>query len=77
MNVDNNQTDALDRAADEALYPAARATILKTRRGSVSMLMRHLRIGYFQASRLMEMLERRGVVGPETGATPRAILVTE
>jgi S-DNA-T family DNA segregation ATPase FtsK/SpoIIIE len=38
------------------------------------MLQRRLRIGYNRAARLMELLEARGVVGPENGAQPREIL---
>jgi S-DNA-T family DNA segregation ATPase FtsK/SpoIIIE len=39
------------------------------------MLQRRLRVGYNRAARLMEVLEDRGIVGPENGSSPREILV--
>ena len=45
-----------------------------TRRASTSMLQRRLRIGYNRAARIMEILESRGIVGPENGSSPREIL---
>jgi S-DNA-T family DNA segregation ATPase FtsK/SpoIIIE len=39
------------------------------------MLQRRLRIGYNRAARLMEIMEAKGIVGPENGSNPREILV--
>ncbi|HOG93118.1 MAG TPA: DNA translocase FtsK [Opitutaceae bacterium] len=46
-----------------------------TRRASTSMLQRRLRIGYNRAARIMEIMEDKGIVGPENGSSPREILV--
>jgi len=46
-----------------------------TRRASTTMLQRRLRIGYTRAARLMDILEERGVVGPQVGSGTREILV--
>jgi DNA segregation ATPase FtsK/SpoIIIE, S-DNA-T family len=45
-----------------------------TRRASTSMLQRRLRIGYNRAARIMEIMEEKGIVGPENGSSPREIL---
>ena len=49
--------------------------IRQTNRASVSVLQRRLRIGYTRAARIMDLLEERGVVGPNKGAEPREILI--
>ena len=46
------------------LLPKARALIIEHQRGSISLVQRHLRIGYNAASELLEALEAEGVVGP-------------
>lgn len=50
--------------------------ILEKEKASVSMLQRQFRIGYNRAARLMDELERRGMVGPEEGSKPRKVLIT-
>ena len=59
---------------DDDLLPDAIEVLKSSKRASTSMLQRRLRIGYNRAARIMEMLEMRGVVGPENGAQPREIL---
>lgn len=64
----------LDNEGDD-LLPDAINVLRSTKRASTSMLQRRLRIGYNRAARLMEVLEERGIVGPENGSSPREILV--
>jgi S-DNA-T family DNA segregation ATPase FtsK/SpoIIIE len=44
---------------------------------STSMLQRRLRLGYTRAGRVIDMLERRGVVSGYEGSKPRQVLITE
>lgn len=59
------------------LTDAAAKVVFETGQASVSMLQRRLRIGYVQASELMDNLEGIGIVGPFMGSIPREILVSE
>lgn len=63
-----------DEEHDER-YDDAIALITKTRQASISMIQRHLRIGYNRAARIIEMMEKEGVVGPSDGVKPREVLV--
>ncbi len=60
---------------DESLYRQAVDVLKSTRRASTSMLQRRLKIGYNRAARIMEIMEEKGIVGPENGSSPREILV--
>ena len=64
-----------DLGDDEELYQMAVDVLKSTRRASTSMLQRRLRIGYNRAARIMEIMEEKGIVGPENGSSPREILV--
>ena len=63
-----------DEEHDEK-YDDAVALVTKTRQASISMIQRHLRIGYNRAARIIETMEREGVVGPADGVKPREVLV--
>ncbi|MDD5483658.1 MAG: DNA translocase FtsK [Kiritimatiellae bacterium] len=64
-----------DDSIDEDLLEAAVQIIRETRRASVSLLQRRLKIGYNRAGRLMDRLEEKGFVGPVHGSDPREILI--
>ena len=51
--------------------------IIEKEKASVSMLQRQFRIGYNRAARLMDDLERHGIVGPEEGSKPRKVLMSK
>ena len=44
---------------------------------STTMLQKKLRLGYARASRVIDELEERGIIGPSEGAKPRAVLITK
>jgi S-DNA-T family DNA segregation ATPase FtsK/SpoIIIE len=67
-------TDEDDQLSDE-LYDQALATVSEMRQVSISMLQRKMRIGYNRAARMIERMERDGVVGPADGAKPREVLL--
>jgi len=64
--ADGEEGAAIDGADAEAdpMYDQAVAVVLKTRRPSISLVQRHLRIGYNRAARLIEQMERAGMVSP-------------
>ena len=59
---------------EDELLPNAIEVLRTTKRASTSMLQRRLRIGYNRAARIMDLLEDKGIVGPENGVQPREIL---
>ena len=61
-----------DDLLEEAIHLVA-----QTQTASVSMIQRRLRVGYTRAGRLIDMLERRGVISGYEGSKPRQVLITE
>ncbi len=65
-----------DPDRDDLLDDAIRL-VVQTETASVSMIQRRLRVGYTRAGRLIDMLERRGVISGYEGSKPRQVLITE
>jgi S-DNA-T family DNA segregation ATPase FtsK/SpoIIIE len=63
---------AADEEYDE-MYDQAIAIVTETQQASISMIQRRLRVGYNRAARMIEQMERDGVVGPADGAKPREV----
>jgi S-DNA-T family DNA segregation ATPase FtsK/SpoIIIE len=61
----------------DPMYDQAVEIVLKTRRPSISLVQRHLRIGYNRAARLIEQMERSGLVSAMNGAGGREVLAPE
>jgi S-DNA-T family DNA segregation ATPase FtsK/SpoIIIE len=62
-------------AESDPMYDQAVAVVLQTRRPSISLVQRHLRIGYNRAARLIEQMERAGLVSPMQSNGNREVLV--
>jgi S-DNA-T family DNA segregation ATPase FtsK/SpoIIIE len=75
LQRNSNLPDGEASEEDEELVEQCIEVIRQTNRASVSILQRRLRIGYTRAARIMDLLEERGVVGPNKGAEPREILI--
>jgi DNA segregation ATPase FtsK/SpoIIIE, S-DNA-T family len=57
----------------DEMYDQAVAIVTDTQQASISMIQRRLRVGYNRAARMIEQMERDGVVGPADGAKPREV----
>jgi S-DNA-T family DNA segregation ATPase FtsK/SpoIIIE len=76
-NGEDEEGLRIDTAGGEAdpMYDQAVAVVLKTRRPSISLVQRHLRIGYNRAARLIEQMERAGLVSAMQTNGNREVLV--
>ena len=73
------EIEAKDEAEEEEYddkYDEALAIVAKERQASISYIQRRLRIGYNRAARIIETMEREGVVGPSDGVKPREVYVS-
>ena len=62
---------------EDPLLDKAIEVVVQTQTASVSLLQRRLRVGYTRAGRLIDMLERRGIISGYEGSKPRRVLVGE
>ena len=72
----NGVSDYGDEEYDER-YDEAVAIVTEAGQASISMVQRRLRVGYNRAARMIERMEKEGVVGPADGAKPRQVIVRE
>jgi S-DNA-T family DNA segregation ATPase FtsK/SpoIIIE len=61
---------------EDELFNEAVSIIINSKQASISILQRKLRIGYTRAARLIDVMEKRGIVGPYDGRNPRKILIS-
>ncbi|MBF0227257.1 MAG: cell division protein ZapA [Desulfobacterales bacterium] len=66
----SDSSEDYDEKYDEAVM-----LVTKTRQASISSIQRNLRIGYNRAARIVEMMEKEGIIGPADGVKPREVLV--
>ncbi len=65
-------SDSLEDEDD--LYETARETVISDNKASTSYLQRKLGVGYSRAAKLMDLLEKHGVIGPANGSKPRDVI---
>ncbi|MCB1123641.1 MAG: DNA translocase FtsK, partial [Verrucomicrobiae bacterium] len=77
QQLESDEGDDVTELGEEEddLFPQALEVIRTTGRASTSMLQRRLKIGYNRAARIMDLMEARGIVGPDNGSKPRDILM--
>ena len=74
--IERSNTSGNADDSDE-LMPDAIELVARSGQASVSMLQRRFRIGYNRAARIIDMMESRGIIGPQDGSRPRQVLMTE
>jgi len=70
-------TEMIDGMAKDPLLEEAKRIVVRSERGSASLLQRRLRVGYVRAARLLDMLEVEGVVGPARSGKIRKVLLSQ
>jgi S-DNA-T family DNA segregation ATPase FtsK/SpoIIIE len=75
LPVDSDEAELPDEDVDE-MYDHAVRLVAETRNASISYVQRRLKVGYNRAARMIEHMEREGVVGPQNGTKPRDVYVS-
>ena len=75
LEMQDEETKEEDMGDRDEKWSDAIEIVAETRQASISMLQRRLRIGYNRAARIIEMMEKEGMVGPSDGIKPREVYV--
>ena len=67
-------SEALDDQ-DDAIYNEVVEFVISSQKASASLIQRKFSVGYNRAARLIDLLEERGIIGPQNGSKPRTVLV--
>ncbi|MFZ5813028.1 MAG: DNA translocase FtsK [Thermodesulfobacteriota bacterium] len=70
----DNGDNGGDDTASDPIYPQAVDFVMEQGRASISLIQRRFRIGFNRAARFIEQMERDGMLGPQEGSKPRAVL---
>ena len=82
--LDSLDNDELDGSAsglsaiddvDDAIYNEVVDFVIRGQKASASLIQRKFSVGYNRAARLIDLLEERGIIGPQNGSKPRTVLV--
>jgi S-DNA-T family DNA segregation ATPase FtsK/SpoIIIE len=75
IETDDSLASADNEAESDDRYDEAVTVVCESGQASISMLQRRLRVGYNRAARMIETMEKEGIIGPADGARPREVLV--
>jgi len=76
LKAREDDASQIDEAEKDEVYDQAVQIVAEAQACSISMIQRRLRIGYNRAARIVELMEREGVVGPANGVNKRDVLVS-
>jgi S-DNA-T family DNA segregation ATPase FtsK/SpoIIIE len=68
------EVEELGNEEQDVMYEEAVRLVLQMGKASTSTLQRHLRLGYGRAARILDMMQRDGIIGPPDGSKPRDVL---
>lgn len=74
--LDEPKVADIDHETDEYLSQAI-DIVVKSQKGSISLIQRKLRVGYNRAARMIDSMEERNIVGPANGSKPREVLISK
>lgn len=75
VSEDEEAKEDFDPSQTDSMFVDAAKLVVSMQLGSTSLLQRRLKLGYNRAGRIMDQLERAGIVGPGSGSKPREVLV--
>lgn len=75
--MEGKEKDLLFYSGSDPLFDKAKEVVMQYKKGSASLLQRKLSIGYARAARLIDMLEKKGIVGPADGSKSREVYIEE
>ena len=73
--AETSTTSGMDADHDEPMYNEIVEFAVQTGKISASLIQRRFRFGYNRAARVIDLLEERGIIGPQNGSKPREVLV--
>ena len=74
-SIEEAETSEQEYHDDDEMYEEAKLAVIQQGKASTSFIQRKLGIGYARAARLIDALEKKGVIGPGDGAKPREVLI--
>lgn len=76
ISTSDNDNQTADDDGNDVLFEEAARFVIEKDKGSTSMIQRMFKVGFNRASRIIEQLEKAGVVGPDEGTKPRKVLMS-